>query len=427
MIQPYPLPQSSALHSTQLSPSQPSTVQQSTPKQVSIGNPYLNSLHPVLDSGVENPPLVPTTPGASGTLETSGTFDSPNQPYSTSDFNQSQSEYKTSLQPFTPQQGWSPYTNPNPRQFSTSVFTSTPRTLDPPLTSTPWTLDPPPSTEIFEQNPAKDDRKSPDVSQPSRFPTVSLSCDAENSPTRTPSFSVPTTRLRTVQATHRMLTQPSGNQFVSSHVFSSNQGTLNPSSGNQLGTNTSSRNHFIASPSDYQSVASSSSGNQFVANTSSGNQFVASPFSGNQFVTNTYSRNQLGDNNSSENQFVASFSPGHQFVASSSPGHQFAANTSSVHKFVASPFSQSHFVTNLSTEDYRASSSSVPNLDQGLRNLSLRSGATIQDRETILSSVVQTRTISRHALPQYLAPPKPNLKLGNPDREEIKVIHFGVV
>ena len=55
-------------------------------------------------------------------------------------------------------------------------------------------------------------------------------------------------------------------------------------------------------------------------------------------------------------------------------------------------------------------------------------------RETILSSVVQTRTITRPnpppPLPQYKPPPKPAMKTPTSqslDREEIKVIHFGVV
>jgi len=63
----------------------------------------------------------------------------------------------------------------------------------------------------------------------------------------------------------------------------------------------------------------------------------------------------------------------------------------------------------------------------GALSLGSRSGATIQDRETILSSIVQTRTISRHAPPpSYLARTSIN-NAQNKEREQIKVIHFGVV
>ena len=77
----------------------------------------------------------------------------------------------------------------------------------------------------------------------------------------------------------------------------------------------------------------------------------------------------------------------------------------------------------------RASSASSSNLITGIENLGLgfTIGARIQERETILSSVVQTRTISRSLHPQYIPPPKPSFHPKQPDKEEIKVIHFGVV
>ena len=77
----------------------------------------------------------------------------------------------------------------------------------------------------------------------------------------------------------------------------------------------------------------------------------------------------------------------------------------------------------------RAPSTSTSNLITGIENLGLgfTIGARIQERETILSSVVQTRTISRSLYPQYIPPPKPSFHPKQPEKEEIKVIHFGVV
>ena len=128
---------------------------------------------------------------------------------------------------------------------------------------------------------------------------------------------------------------------------------------------------------------------------------------------------------------------------------------------------KTRFISNVSTQLLRGGQNAPnnePELDMG--SLSLRGrGAvtatttttTIQERETILSSVVQTRTISRHKPPQYHPPqnhppqyhppqdhppqyhplqdhppqyhppPEPNLKPVQPEQEEIKVIHFGVV